>query len=333
VTILSGCLRFVPAREQRSGSDLGTAEEFHSIEKREQDKLAGFLKQRTADRQPTSSSYVIGPGDLLELRVYGVPELSTNLRVRPEGTVSLPLLNELKVAGKTETDLEQELRRRLKEFLNDPQISLSVTQYEAQRVSIIGEVTKPGVYPLRRANYSLIDALSEAGGRTQRASTRLILIPAEAANGGAHAASGGIEIDIEDALGNNNKPPLLLPLRGGDTIVVHEAGTVEVDGEVNKPGAYPLSSRTSILGAIAAAGGFTYSADVKGVEVIRDVGNGRKAGLTLDVQKVALEQGQDVRLRNGDVIRVPSASGRFVTRQIVEVLNGIVNVGVSGTVK
>jgi protein involved in polysaccharide export with SLBB domain len=130
---------------------------------------------------------------------------------------------------------------------------------------------------------------------------------------------------MEDLLGTVDHRPLLVPLVPGDTIVVPEAGTYEVDGEVTTPGSYKLTGRTSVIGAIAAAKGFTYSADVNNVEVIRDVGAGRKALVALDLEEVGLRGGRDVRLRNGDLVRVPSHSSRFFKRQVVETINGIFN--------
>jgi protein involved in polysaccharide export with SLBB domain len=135
---------------------------------------------------------------------------------------------------------------------------------------------------------------------------------------------------MEDLTGTLDRHPLLIPLAPGDTIIVPEAGTYEVDGEVVTPGSYKLTGRTSVIGAIAAAKGFTYSADVNNVEVIRDIGAGQKALVTLDLEEVGLRGARDIRLRNGDLVRVPSHSSRFFKRQIVETINGIFNgVGVN----
>jgi protein involved in polysaccharide export with SLBB domain len=141
----------------------------------------------------------------------------------------------------------------------------------------------------------------------------------------ASEPASGIEVDMEDLLGTVDRRPVILPLVPGDTIVVPEAGTYEVDGEVTTPGSYKLTGRTSVIGAIAAAKGFTYSADVNNVEVIRDVGAGRKALVALDLEEVGLRGGRDIRLRNGDLVRVPSHSSRFFKRQVVETINGIFN--------
>jgi protein involved in polysaccharide export with SLBB domain len=135
----------------------------------------------------------------------------------------------------------------------------------------------------------------------------------------------GIEIELDDLLGHVNQQPILVPLLPGDMIIVPEAGTYEVDGEVEKPGSYKLASRTSATGAIAAAGGFSYAANVNKVEVVRDMGAGRKALVTMDLEEVGLKGGQDVRLRNGDLVRVPSEPGRFFRRQVVTALNSVFN--------
>jgi protein involved in polysaccharide export with SLBB domain len=140
----------------------------------------------------------------------------------------------------------------------------------------------------------------------------------------------GVEIEFESLLGSLDQKPLLVPLLPGDTVVIPEAGNYDVDGEVAKPGSFKLATRTSVMSAIAAAGGFSYAASVNQVEVIRDIGGGRKALVTLDLEEVGLRGGRDIRLRNGDIVRVPSEPNRFFRQQIVETINGLFNgVGVS----
>jgi len=196
------------------------------------------------------------------------------------------------------------------------------------------------MYPLRRNGQLITELISEAGGKNQMASNRIILLPAPkleyvaqpaqpALSPNATADSGvGVEIDVEALLGRIDQRPLLVPLIAGATVVVPEAGNFEVDGEVQTPGSFKLTTGTSVSGAIAAAGGFTYSANVKQVEVIRDVGGGRKTLATLDLEEVGLRGGKDIRLRAGDLVRVPSEPSRFFERQVVEALNSLFN-GVS----
>jgi polysaccharide export outer membrane protein len=332
----SGCLRFVPARTV-SNEDSHEESDFFAIEKVEQDELQQLLKERAELRNRSiESAYRIGAGDLIDLRVFDVPEVTGAVRVRPDGMISVPLIGDVTALGRTEEELQRDIVGRLRRFIVSPTVTIAVNTYEGSKVSVIGEVVKPGAYPLRQGSTSLVQILSEAGGRTARAASHLVLLPVFVAEERSTLTSPesrknrpSVEIDLDDLLGTTRGGDSIeVFLVAGDTIVVPEAGTVQVDGEVAKPGSHSLSSKESIVGAIAAAGGVTYSADVERVEVIREVGNGRKASLAFNLQDVALKNTKDIRLRNGDVVRVPSARGRFATRQVVEVLNRVFNVNV-----
>lgn len=342
LVFLCGCLRYVPARDTGSGSNFAGEDEFFSYEKNLDKHLESFVTQRqvTIAKGPQISSYQVGPGDLLEIAVFGLPDMGTSDRITPNGTINLPLVGPVEVTGLTLEEVRLKVTEQMRTFVRNPQISVFIREYEAHKVSVVGEVASPGVYPLMRNDYSVLEVLSKAGGRTDKASAKVVLIPAaqanvaqpatQVANAGA-ASAYGVEIDIDQLTGGLNRAPLRVPLFSGDTIIVPEAGTFEVDGEVLKPGSYRLSSRTTALSAVAAAGGLTYSADVNAVEVVRDIGEGKKAAITIDIEQVALKNGKDIQLRPGDLVRVPSSSGRFAGRQVVEVINSVFS-GVGGRV-
>jgi polysaccharide export outer membrane protein len=348
----ASCLRYTPSRAEleeehsKKGAELGLAgeEEFVAYEAKLSDRLQKLVASRAhlLAQSPSQAGYSVGAGDVIQVDVYGFGDLKTEAEVSPMGTVSLPLIGEANVNGLDVSDVRQKLTSEYGKYIRAPKIDVSLKSYQANRVSVIGEVSKPGVYPLRRRGQLLTELLSEAGGRTQLASNRLILLPAptiisprKSANLEAAPAlrmattetptTFGVEIELESLIGSVDQQPLLVPVLPGDTIVVPEAGNYEVDGEVAKPGSYKLASRTSAIGAIAAAGGFSYSADVNQVEVVRDIGGGRKAFLALDLEEVGLRGGRDVRLRDGDIVRVPSEPNRFIRRQVVEALNGLFN--------
>ncbi len=346
---LSGCLRYTPARDEITDDESIVVSEdaFFSFEREQERRLKALMaKRRITGQGLERSDYRVGPEDLLQISVFDVEELNTTVRVRPSGFISLPLIGAVKVAGLTEEEVKEALTKRLDEYLRVPQVHVFVEEYGAHRVSVIGEVFKPGSYALKRNDYSIIELISEAGGRSQRASGRVVLIPApqksanqpdnpefQAALAQARASLGtanGIEILFDQLSGSVDQAPLNIPLRPGDTIIVPEAGTVEVDGDIKKPGSYPLSARMTLLGAIASAGGLTYSSDVHKVEIIRELEAGKKAALSLDLEKFTIGEGQDIRLRDGDVVRVPSSSGRFVTRQVTDAINSILSFGFSG---
>lgn len=350
------CLRYVPSRreiEEEEGKTGDVAqfageEAFYSLDQRQKDRLQTLLQERHADQtKQTSGSYRIGPGDVLRFEVFEVQELNREVRVRPDGSITLPLIGVIQTQGKSEQEVQDEVSKRLEEFVYTPQVQVFISQYGAQKISVIGEVQKPGAYPLLRDNYTLAELMGEAGGRTEKASSIIVLIPALPDQQNATPLAQdqvararladpnqrfGIEIYFDDLVGSISKPPVIIPLRAGDTVIVPEAGMVQIDGEVNKPGSFQLASRMSLIGAVATAGGLTYSADVNQVEVIRELGEGKKALITVNLEQIALQQGNDIRLRDGDVVRVPSHGSRFATRQVINTLNSFLHFGVSGNV-
>jgi len=351
ITILQGCIKYTPSREELErdrgesstlGTNLGSEEEFNAYERALTDRLQRLISDRSylLTASQSISGYAVGPGDVISVDVYGFGDLRTEVEVSPQGTLSLPLVGTVDVKGRDTMSLQKHLTATYSRYVRNPRIDVSIKNYHSNRVSVIGEVQRPGMYPLRRNGQLITELISEAGGKNQMASNRIILLPAPkleyvnqtAQPSGAQApptdTGVGVEIDIEAILGRIDQRPLLIPLVAGDTVVVPEAGNYEVDGEVQTPGSFKLTSGTSVIGAIAAAGGFTYSANVKQVEVIRDIGGGRKALATLDLEEVGLRGGRDIRLRAGDLVRVPSEPGRFFQRQVVEALNSLFN-GVS----
>lgn len=340
---LSACIRFTPSTdevEKDSSEDIMLSEDgFFSYERDQTEKLNSLLKQRENTSEAYSDNdYRIGGGDVLQFEVFDVKELTREVRVRPTGSIALPLMGTLEVEGLTEGELQQLVTTRLKTYMHNPQVTVRVSEYDAHRVFVIGEVAAPGTYPLTRQGYSLVELIAKAGGRTDTASGRILLLPA-AENGGEQRASlgdvpesgSGIEILWDDVAGTTGRAPRIIPLLPGDTIIVPEAGTVEVDGDIERPGSYQLSSRMTVLGAIAAAGGLTYSSDAEVVEIIRETPSGAKALVRRDLQKLSSGEEEDIRLRDGDVVRVPSESGRFVLRQVTEIFERIFNFGLNTT--
>ena len=349
--ILQGCIKYTPSREElekdRSGNaplsaNLGSEEEFNAYERSLTDRLQRLISDRSylLTASQSINGYAVGPGDVISVDVYGFGDLRTEAEVSSQGTLSLPLVGEVDVKGRDTASLQKHLTAMYARYVRNPRIDVSIKNYHSNRVSVIGEVQRPGMYPLRRNGQLITELISEAGGKNQMASNRIILLPAPkldyvaqtAHHSTTHASNNdtgvGVEIDVEALLGRIDQRPLLIPLMAGDTVVIPEAGNYEVDGEVQTPGSFKLTTGTSVIGAIAAAGGFTYSANVKSVEVIRDIGGGRKALATLDLEEVGLQGGRDIRLRAGDLVRVPSEPGLFFKRQVVEALNSLFN-GVS----
>jgi polysaccharide biosynthesis/export protein len=122
-----------------------------------------------------SSSYVIQPGDVLDIQVWKEPEVSKTIPVRPDGKVSLPLVNDIQASGLTAGALTADLTQRLKKFISDPQVTVMVTQINSQRFYVMGEVTRGGTYPLL-PGMTVLQGLSGAGGFTPFANPKKIYI-------------------------------------------------------------------------------------------------------------------------------------------------------------
>jgi polysaccharide export outer membrane protein len=123
----------------------------------------------------TDASYKIGPQDVLRVDVWKETEISRSVPVRPDGKISLPLLNDVQAAGRTAMELANTITEGLKKFINNPQVTVSVAEINSRRVYVTGEVTRPGAYPLL-PNMTALQALTSAGGFTQFSNPKKIYV-------------------------------------------------------------------------------------------------------------------------------------------------------------
>ena len=143
------------------------------------ERLTLLWQKRT--HEGAASDYPIGPGDVLEIAVPAMEELSNRtVRVSGEGTISLPFIGVVRASGLTEEELRAEIRRRLEvDYMYNPQVNLFVREYRSRQVAVIGAVGKPGLYSLASETDTLLDMISLAGGMKEEAAPRLHFIPAE----------------------------------------------------------------------------------------------------------------------------------------------------------
>jgi polysaccharide export outer membrane protein len=144
---------------------------------KKQSSNANATATQAAAKKPATDdpNYVIGPQDVLDISVWKEPELTRPVPVRPDGKISMPLLNDVQAAGRTPLQLAAEITAGLKKFVTDPQVTVIVTTINSQRVFILGEVTRAGAYPLL-PNMTVLQALSSAGGFTQYANLKKIYL-------------------------------------------------------------------------------------------------------------------------------------------------------------
>jgi polysaccharide biosynthesis/export protein len=161
---------------------------------------------------PITSEYVIGPGDVLQITVWKNDTLSRSLPVRPDGKISMPLLHDIQAAGLTAMQLRDKIATALGEFMPNPEVAVSVTDVRSMRISILGEVAKPGVLELR-GQTTILEAIAMAGGFKDFASPSKITV--------IRLDEGGktkrIRFNYNKAIGSDEEN---LVLRSGDVVVV-----------------------------------------------------------------------------------------------------------------
>lgn len=175
-------------------------------------------KQFTSVATPGDQGYKIGPQDVLEFTVFKVPELGKNVQVADTGTVNLPLVGEVRAAGRTASELERELERLLgAKYLQKPQVTILVKEFNSQRITIEGSVKKPGVYPVR-GRTTLLQYVALAEGLDPVADSTIVVF--REVNGKRTAA----RFDITEIRAGNSVDPVL---QAGDIVVVSNSAIKE----------------------------------------------------------------------------------------------------------
>lgn len=404
---LQGCVRFIPSRAEVNrpyGNDPSIEyvgpEAFYRYDIDQAKRLEGLIDTRLSSNENWESAYRIGPSDQIRISVKNFEEISRDYTVLPDGSINLPFVGSIKVEGLTEPQLLSRIKRKVSNFVVEPQVHTEITNYSSQKVWILGQEFAsqrgPGVvgdsnsfaraYPLKRPNYSLVELLVEIGDPTLLTDSRVIyLYPSGALYGnkyrsksevlaqtrtttnsfdkycalgncseadyGRRAAVGTdayhpkarIQIDVEELFGGISNPPLYVPLRPGDVIYSPPSGEVALHGEINRRGVQVLGGgaggtsfsggsggiKPSLLAAITAAQGFTYSADIHNIEIYRELEFGKKVVLTVDFRDLVQRKTQDVRLRDGDIVWVPSQSDRFIEEHSINAINQVIGTGTS----
>src|SRR6267154_4768908 len=260
----------------------------------------------------SSKDLLIGAGDLLEVSLYGMPDFKTDVRVSSGGEISLPMLGTVSVRGLSVEQAATLIERNLsqKGIFNDPHITVFVKEYATQGISVLGEVQKPGIYPLL-GERNLYDAISAAGGTTPKAG-RFVMVTRR--NDPRHPLQVPL-LSGADSMKNN------VTVEPGDTIVVSKAGVVYVVGDVHQPGGFVMENGNDItvLKAIALAQGTNPNAKLDGARVIRKTAEGPQ-DVPLSLMKIMAAQAPDLQLQADDVVFVPSSAAKGATKRGVEAI-------------
>jgi len=252
----------------------------------------------------------LGTGDLLDISVYNVPELNTKSRLGNNGDVYLPLIDYVHLAGLTVAEAQALIEKRLSDggFVKNPHVTLNVDQSVSQGASLLGEVARPGVYPII-GEPRLLDVISAAGGFTASAGQSITVTH-------RNQSDKPVTVPLNRKLTDN--PASNIAVSPGDTILVHKADLVYVVGEVGRPSGFLMSSdNLTVLKAIALAGGTTRLAKMNGVRILRKGPNGMTE-TPIELKKMLQAKVPDISLRPDDILFVPSSVGKMVMTRSVD---------------
>jgi polysaccharide export outer membrane protein len=234
--------------------------------------------------------YLIGPGDILKITVFKNPDLTLEARVSEVGAISFPLIGPVQVGSLTLPGAEHKIAQMLRDggFVQNAQVNILVTQAVSNQVSVLGQVNRPGRYPLEAAGGHLAGMLATAGGIAATGSDEVIV--AGTRNGKPFRQA----IDIVQ-LSNSNGSDDDIPLSGGDTIFVNRAPSFYIYGQVQRAGELRLERGMTVMQALAAGGGVTGKGTSRGIVLHRRDASGKVKEITANL---------DDDVRDGDVIYV-----------------------------
>jgi polysaccharide export outer membrane protein len=264
----------------------------------------------------------VGPGDLLDIQVFGEPQMSGQVRVAANGAIRPAFLPSLPVAGKTPAEIEQQLRKSYSTLLRDPLVSVRLLENNSRRITITGAVPRPGIYAYS-GQLRLMDALTLAGGvDPERASPDIFLLHPAKAEGNADPSVDTVmeTIDTRKLIGDPGLNRLLEP---GDVIDVPQQKRVYITGDVLHPGEMPLTSQLTLGKAITIAGGLLPQASHGTVKVLRrsSTSTGRTQ-LVANISDIQSNRRPDLPLEPGDIIVVPGSALRISGLEILDFLSG-----------
>lgn len=243
---------------------------------------------------PSGSVATLGAGDVLQVNVYGQPDLSSRVTVDLAGDVTLPLIGPISVNGLSPTTLARHIEQELhnKKFVVNPRVSVDVIAVRSRVVSLMGEVVRPGRYPIEN-NLSLLELLAQAGGTREGAADNALII--------RRSDSDNEPTRMERPIGSRHNPQLLSTiqdetLEAGDVIIVPPAPRFYVYGEVTRAGAYPIEPGLDVMRALSLAGGLTPRASDRRIYINRtDPDTGKKESFKATLEDEVLP---------GDVVQV-----------------------------
>ena len=268
-----------------------------------QSATANDTAAAVSSRPAASSNTELGIGDLIEIAVFGVPDLATKTRIGGSGDVYFPLIDYVHIAGLTTDEAQALIQKRLEDggFVRNPHVSIFVDESASQAITMAGEVNHPGPYPAI-GERRLFDLISAAGGFTDKAGRNVTI---------EHHGNSGQKVELqlspnlaEDTQNNVDVFP-------GDMIIVSRAGIIYVMGDVQRPSGFRLSedNALTVLEALALAGGKTRTSALNKTKILRKTPNGIQE-IPVNLKKILYAKAPDLPLVKGDILFIPGSAAK-----------------------
>jgi polysaccharide biosynthesis/export protein len=291
------------------------------------------IQQRSFQSDVGALDYRVGPGDLIEIKVFGVDKFNQSSRVSASGAITVPYLGKVMAAGLTGAELERKLAEQITEnkLILDPQVLVFVKEYQSQPVFIMGAVKAPGQYMITRS-INLIDALAFAGGINQDRADDFLIVQRKVENSQVKKE----KIVLKELLDNANQTANIA-IRGGDVIQVPERviQTFYIIGEVVRPGAYDLPKDREYLSmaqAIGRAGGPLKTAKLNGGILVRYEADGSRKEMAMKLDEIMKGKKPDLPVKADDVIFIPGSNIKTLGYGLIGALPGVATSTVSGAI-
>jgi polysaccharide export outer membrane protein len=283
------------------------------------------LAAQVSQKAPTAPGTVIGPNDGITIVALGADDISKTWRVSSTGELTLPMVGKIYVAGMTTEQVEQELTTRLKLFILDPQVTIYISEFRSETVTVEGAVEKPGRIQTE-GQKTLLGVLMMAGGTKSPGPTVKVtrasefgIIPLPGVRKDLAGLYSTVELPVKDALDASSAAANLIMEPDDVVSVSMQQRLVYIMGEVNRPGAIELVTQDSIsiVQVLAVAGGMTKIASPSKTTILRRDSEGRydPAG-SVDLKKILTGKHEDKLLIAGDIIVVPSSNVKFYLQAI-----------------
>ena len=261
----------------------------------------------------SAQEYTIGPRDVLKITVWGHEDLSKEYPVGADGLVPFPLIGRTRAAGLTAQQFAAQLKESLeKDYLVNPQVIVSVSQYLSKKVHVLGEAERAGSFYLTGPT-TVLEIVSKAGLGKNAGQQIVVLRKAAQVAGSGVDGNVLLRLDLRKIQAGDTKENIAL--EDEDMLLIPKGQAFFVLGEVKNAGTFALDKPTSALEAITLAGGFNERAAPSGAKIVRRGGDGRQETISLDLSGGIPRDG-DVSVQSGDTLLVPKGNTFFVFGEV-----------------